>query len=103
MHEILQHTADVRLHVTASTLEELFADALRGLMAVMHSTTAGDIDTVQIEVDAAQLAQAAALVPTVRRTGDRAVSYQSATARDMIRCFKTVTTMISAAIENHYG
>lgn len=59
--------------------------------------------TVDIEVDAAQLAQAAAIVPTVRRTGDRTVSYQSPTAWDMIRCFKTVTTMISAAIEQHYG
>jgi D-amino peptidase len=59
--------------------------------------------TVEIEVDAAQLAQAAAIVPTVRRTGDRTVTYQSATGWDMIRCFKTVTTMISAAIEHHYG
>jgi len=58
---------------------------------------------VEIEVDAAQLAQAAAITPTVRRTGERTVSYQSATAWDMIRCFKTVTTMISAAIEAHYG
>jgi len=59
--------------------------------------------TVQIEVDAAQLAQAAAIVPTVRRTGDRSVTYHSQTAWDMIRCFKTVTTMIAAAVENHYG
>jgi len=59
--------------------------------------------TVEIEVDAAQLAQAAAIVPTVQRTGDRAVSYHSQTAWDMIRCFKTVTTMISAAVEDHYG
>jgi D-amino peptidase len=59
--------------------------------------------TVEIEVDAAQLAQAAAIVPTVQRTGDRAVTYHSRTAWDMIRCFKTVTTMISAAVEDHYG
>jgi D-amino peptidase len=58
---------------------------------------------VEIEVDAAQLAQAAAIVPTVQRTGDRTVSYVSQTAWDMIRCFKTVTTMITAAIEQHYG
>jgi SHS2 domain-containing protein len=51
MYEILQHTADVRLRVTASTLEELFADALRGLMDVMHGATAGDTDTVQVEVE----------------------------------------------------
>ena len=59
--------------------------------------------TVEIEVDAAQLAQAAAIVPTVQRTGERTVRYLSATAWDMIRCFKTVTTMISAAVEDNYG
>ena len=59
--------------------------------------------TIEIEVDAAQLAQAAALVPTVRRTGDRTVTYHSPTAWDMIRCFKTVTTMIDAAVEEGYG
>lgn len=59
--------------------------------------------TLEIEVDAAQLAQAAAIVPGVRRTGDRSVSYHSTTAWDMIRCFKTVTTMIDAAVEAHYG
>jgi|SRR5262245_22844454 len=58
---------------------------------------------VVIEVDAAQLAQAAAIVPGVRRTGDRRVTYHSVTAWDMIRCFKTVTTMIAAAIEENYG
>lgn len=59
--------------------------------------------TVEIEVDAAQLAQAAAIVPTVQRTGERTINFQSQNARDMIRCFKTVTTMITAAIEQHYG
>jgi D-amino peptidase len=59
--------------------------------------------TVEIEVDAAQLAQAAAIVPGVRRSGDRRISYHSPTAWDMIRCFKTVTTMIAAAVEDHYG
>lgn len=59
--------------------------------------------TVEIEVDASQLAQAAAIVPTVRRTGDRRVSYHSPTAWEMIRCFKTVTTMIAAATEDSYG
>ena len=58
---------------------------------------------VEIEVDASQLAQAAAIVPTVRRTGDRTVSYHSPTAWEMIRCFKTVTTMIAAATEDSYG
>jgi len=52
MFEILQHTADVRLHVTASTLPELFGDALRGLMAVMSGDAVrGGGDTESIELD----------------------------------------------------
>jgi D-amino peptidase len=58
---------------------------------------------VEVDVDAAQLAQAAAIVPTVERTGERSVAYHSATAWDMIRCFKVVTTLIDAAVENAYG
>jgi len=52
MFEILHHTADVRLRVTAATPEELFADALQGLMAVMHaSATPGDRRTESIALD----------------------------------------------------
>jgi D-amino peptidase len=58
---------------------------------------------VEVEVDAAQLAQSAAIVPTVRRTGERSVGFQAASAYDMIRCFKVVCTMISSAMEEHYG
>jgi D-amino peptidase len=58
---------------------------------------------VEVEVDATQLAQAAAIVPTVERTGERVVTYDSATAYEMIRCFKAVATLISAAIEARYG
>jgi D-amino peptidase len=58
---------------------------------------------VDVEVDAAQLAQAASLVPGVQRTGERTIAYISATARDMLRCFKVVTTMISSATEESYG
>jgi D-amino peptidase len=39
----------------------------------------------------------------VRRTGERAVGEQSSSAYDMIRCFKVVCTMISSAMEDHYG
>jgi len=58
---------------------------------------------VEVEVDAAQLAQAAALVPGVTRAGDCTVTYSSSGAREMIRCFKVVCTMISAAMEDTYG
>lgn len=58
---------------------------------------------VEVEVDAAQLAQAAAVVPTVERTGERSVAYTSSTAWEMIRCFKAVTTLIASATEDFYG
>jgi len=54
MYEILQHTADVRLRVTASSLEELFADALRGLMEVMGAPVgAHSVRPESIEIDSA--------------------------------------------------
>jgi D-amino peptidase len=88
------------------TAEAITAAAIRACKLARPRTPAAppaDGYTVEIEVDAAQLAQAAAIVPTVQRTGERTVRYLSATGWDMIRCFKTVTTMISAAVEDHYG
>jgi len=35
LYEIVQHTADIRMRVSAPSLGELFADALRGLMDVV--------------------------------------------------------------------
>jgi SHS2 domain-containing protein len=36
MFELIHHTADVRVRVTASSLEALFRDAVRGMYAVMR-------------------------------------------------------------------
>jgi D-amino peptidase len=58
---------------------------------------------VEVEVDAAQLAQAAAIVPGVRRTGDRTIEYEAQSGYELIRTYKVVCTMISAAVEKDYG
>ncbi|WP_017581599.1 M55 family metallopeptidase [Nocardiopsis valliformis] len=58
---------------------------------------------MEIEVDSAQLAQAAAMVPGVTRTGTRRVRYTSPDAYEMIRAFKAVCTLISSSMENNYG
>ena len=58
MYEILQHTADVRLRVTASSLEELFADALRGLMEVMGTPVGAPSvrpETEELDLDSIDL------------------------------------------------
>ncbi len=72
-------------------------------LAIRRAGGDAPVYQVRVEVDAAQLALAAALVPGVRRTGDRSVSYASPTAQEMIRCFKVVCTMIAAGMEDRYG
>ena len=41
MYEIVQHTADIRIRVSAGTLESLFEDALLGLMEMIGGEIAG--------------------------------------------------------------
>lgn len=59
--------------------------------------------SVEIEVDAAQLVTNACMVPTVERVDERTVAFVAPTAYEMIRCFKAVCTLISAATEARYG
>ena len=51
MFRIEQHTADIRIRVVAPTAEELFADGVRGLMAVMKPSGRGESGDVSIEID----------------------------------------------------
>jgi D-amino peptidase len=87
--------------VTAAAIRQAAAQATRLAGRLQPQPTAEF--RVEVEVDAAQLAQAAAIVPGVRRIGDRLVEYDAGSAYDMIRCFKVVCTMISGAVEEHYG
>jgi D-amino peptidase len=87
--------------VTAAEIRSAATQAA-GLAGRKPPVQAGEF-VVEIEVDAAQLAQAAAIVPGVRRTGERQVEYTSQSAWDMLRCFKVVCTMISSATEETYG
>lgn len=53
MFEVIQHTADIRIRVEAATLEELFEDALRGLMEFMAGgAVAGESANDDIVVEA---------------------------------------------------
>ena len=86
------------------TADAIRVAAARGVALAGRRAPAPDGDYLtEIEVDAAQLAQAAAIVPGVRRTGDRTVEYRSTNGYDLIRCFKVVCTMISSAMEEDYG
>lgn len=58
---------------------------------------------VELEFDAEHLAGAATVVPGVSRTGERRVAYRSPDMYEGIRCFKAVTTVVGAAVEESYG
>lgn len=51
MFELIPHTADVRARVTASSLDELFAESMRALSAAMHAEPAGGSVRHTIRVD----------------------------------------------------
>jgi D-amino peptidase len=88
--------------VTAAAIRSAAAE---GAWLAGRRTSGGEAGpfVTEIEVDAAQLAQAAAIVPGVLRTGDRTVTYTAASGSELIRTYKVVCTMISAAIEQGYG
>lgn len=72
-------------------------------LAVRHEPVAGGPFTVEVEFHAVHLAGAATVVPGVERTGERRVAYTSPSMYEGIRCFKAVTTVASAAVEEAYG
>ncbi|MEU9320965.1 M55 family metallopeptidase [Streptomyces sp. NPDC048295] len=84
--------ADIRAAAKAATA-----------LAVRHTPVKGGPFTVELEFDAEHLAQAATVVPGVAPSGERRVSYTSATMYEGIRTFKAVTTIVSSAVEEQYG
>ncbi|SOD63984.1 D-aminopeptidase DppA. Metallo peptidase. MEROPS family M55 [Streptomyces zhaozhouensis] len=88
----------------ARTAADITEGATRAAaLAVRHEPAGPAPRRIEIDFDAAQLAGAAALVPGVEQTGERRVAYTASTMYEGIRCFKTVTTMVSAAVEEWYG
>jgi SHS2 domain-containing protein len=53
-HEVVEHTADVGLHVWAPTLDEVFAEAAIGLVAIMGRGT-GPSTSERVDVDSPDL------------------------------------------------
>ncbi|ADI05911.1 putative transport associated protein [Streptomyces bingchenggensis BCW-1] len=72
-------------------------------LAVRHEPVQTGPFTVELEFDAEHLVGAATVVPGVERSGVRRVAYTSPTMYEGIRCFKAVTTLVSAAVEEQYG
>lgn len=72
-------------------------------LAVRHEPVQAGPFTVELEFDAEHLVGAATAVPGVEHSGVRRVAYTSPDMYEGIRCFKAVTTLVSAAVEEQYG
>ncbi|GAB2922786.1 M55 family metallopeptidase [Streptomyces mayteni] len=86
---------------TAADIRAAAADAVR--LAVRHEPAGPRDRVIEVEFDAEHLAGAATLVPGVEQTEVRRVAFTAPTMYEGIRCFKAVTTMVSAAVEEMYG
>lgn len=88
----------------ARTAREIRAAAKAATaLAVRHEPVRGGPFAMELEFDAEHLAGAATAVPGVEQSGERRVSYTMPTMYEAIRCFKAVTTVVSAAVEDQYG
>ncbi|MFT2014260.1 M55 family metallopeptidase [Streptomyces sp. 796.1] len=72
-------------------------------LAVREAPRNGGPYQVELEFDAEHLVGAATVVPGVERHGERRVVYTSPSMYEGIRCFKAVTTVVAAAVEEQYG
>jgi D-amino peptidase len=86
--------------VTATAIE----DASRAGMAQAGRFT-GDVSghRIEVEFDAAHLAAAAAVVPTVEQLEVRRVGFDAASMTAAMKAFKVVTAIASGAVEGNYG
>jgi D-amino peptidase len=88
----------------ARTAADIRAAATEAAALAVRHTPAGPRDRrVEVEFDAEHLAGAATVVPGVERVGERRVGYTTPDMYEGIRCFKAVTTLVSAAVEEWYG
>jgi D-amino peptidase len=86
---------------TAADIRKGAAEA--AALAVRHAPAGPRERRVEVEFDAEHLAGAATVVPGVERVGERRVAYTAPDMYEGIRCFKAVTTLVSAAVEEWYG
>ncbi|SEC00760.1 D-aminopeptidase DppA. Metallo peptidase. MEROPS family M55 [Streptomyces sp. 2131.1] len=86
---------------TAADIRAAAAGAVS--LAGRYTPVEGGPFNVELEFDAEHLAAAATVVPGVAPSGERRVSYTSATMYEGIRTFKAVTTIVSSAVEEQYG
>ena len=86
--------------VTAAAIEQ---EARAGMATAGRFTGTATGHRIEVEFDAAHLAAAAAVVPTVDQLDVRRVGFDAATMTEAMKAFKVVTAITSGAVEGIYG
>jgi D-amino peptidase len=86
---------------TTRWIEEAATKAMP--QAGRYATTAVVGHRIEVEFDAAHLADAAAVIPTVSLVDTRRVGFDADSMTEAMKAFKIVTAIASGAVEGEYG
>ena len=87
----------------AVTAASISAEAHLGMARAGRFEGSVSAHRIEVEFDAAHLAAAAAVVPTVDQLDVRRVGFDAASMTDAMKAFKVVTAIASGAVEGSYG
>ncbi|AUS81003.1 peptide ABC transporter substrate-binding protein [Actinoalloteichus sp. AHMU CJ021] len=87
----------------ARAAEVVRAAAEAGMGRAGRGEPAPAAHRVEVEFDAAHLAAAAAVVPTVEQVSVRRVGFTAESMTEAMKCFKVVTAIASGAVQGIYG
>jgi len=87
----------------AVTAEEITAASTASMARAGRFTGTVATHRIEVEFDAAHLAAAAAVVPTVDQVDVRRVGFDATSMTDAMKAFKVVTAIASGAVEGSYG
>jgi D-amino peptidase len=85
------------------TAEQIRAAAAAGMDRAGRGEPRRRGHRIEVTFDAAHLAGAASVVPTVEVLGVRRIGFDAPTMTAAMKCFKTVTAVAASAVEGLYG
>lgn len=85
------------------TAEEIRTAAAKSMTLAGRSNGQSRPHRIEIEFDAAHLASAASVIPTVEQLGVRRVGFDAASMTEAMKAFKIVATIAGRAVQGIYG
>jgi D-amino peptidase len=85
------------------TVELIRAESTLGMALAGRGVAEAAAHRIEVEFDAAHLAAATAIIPTVEQVSLRRVGFDAPSMTEAMKAFKIVTAIASGAVENVYG